>query len=156
MRDRRAEDRHHRVADEFLDEAVVALDRLRQRLEQRVLERADLFGVEPLRQRREPGKVGEEDGHLPPVGFAPVRLSRGRDVSPPGPAPPVSAAAGVFTVGAELARGSAAGAEREVGLERRAAGGAGRRLAPPAARAKREVQEMSRGRNRRTPSYRTV
>ena len=74
---RRAEDRHHRVADEFLDEAAIARDRLRQGLEQRVLERADLFGIEPLRQRGESGEVGEEHGDLPPVGFPRVGL-RGR------------------------------------------------------------------------------
>jgi len=37
VRDRRAEDREHRVADEFLHEAVVALDRPGERLEQYVL-----------------------------------------------------------------------------------------------------------------------
>ena len=46
--DRRAEDRHDGIAHEFLDEAVVALDRLRQRREERVLEGANLLGIEPL------------------------------------------------------------------------------------------------------------
>src|SRR5262249_26601443 len=56
------------------DEAVVALDRPRQCLEERVLERPDLLRIEPLRQRREAGEVGEEDGDLPPVSFARRRL----------------------------------------------------------------------------------
>ena len=65
--DRRAEDRQDGIAHELLHEAVVARDRLGERLEQRILERAHLLGIEPLGQRGEAGDVGEEDGHLPAV-----------------------------------------------------------------------------------------
>ena len=68
--DRRAEHRHDGIAHELLHEAVVARDRLGEGLEQRVLERAHLLGVEPLGQRGETGDIGEEHGHLPPVGVA--------------------------------------------------------------------------------------
>ena len=128
VRDRRAEDRHDGIAHEFLDEAVVALDRLRQRLEQRVLEGANLLGIEPLGQRRESGKVGEEDGHPAAVGFTAVRLNdrrrRGRLVRADGGRAPSRAAAGT---------------EGEVGLARGAARGAGGRQPASAARAEREV-----------------
>jgi hypothetical protein len=42
----RAEDGHDRVANELLDEPVVALDRSREFPEQVALEGADLLGVE--------------------------------------------------------------------------------------------------------------
>src|SRR4030095_12772061 len=67
--DRPAEHRHDRVPDEFLDEAVVARDRLGQRLEQRVLERAHLLGVETLGQGGEAAEVGEEHGDLAAIGL---------------------------------------------------------------------------------------
>ena len=70
MGDRRAEHGHHRVADELLDEAVVARDGLAEHLEQRILECAHLLGVEPLGQRGESGQVGKEHGDLPPVRVA--------------------------------------------------------------------------------------
>ena len=70
MGDRCAEHRHHGIAHELFDEAVVARDRLGERLEQRILERAHLLGVEPLGQRGETRDVGEQHGHLPPVRVA--------------------------------------------------------------------------------------
>ena len=51
--DRRAEDGEDGIAHELLDEAVVAGDRLGERLEQRVLERAHLLGIEALGERGE-------------------------------------------------------------------------------------------------------
>ena len=69
MGDRRAEHGQHGIADELFHEAVVARDRLGERLEQRVLERAHLLGIEPLGERGEARDVGEEHGHLPPVRF---------------------------------------------------------------------------------------
>jgi hypothetical protein len=53
--DRRAEDRHHRVAHELLHKAVIARDGPGKHLEQRVLERPYLFRVEPLGERSEAG-----------------------------------------------------------------------------------------------------
>ena len=73
MGDRRAEHRHHGIADELFHEAVVAGDRLGERLEQRVLERAHLLGVEPLGERGEARNIGEEHGHLPAVGLQAIR-----------------------------------------------------------------------------------
>jgi len=144
---RRAEDRHHGVAHEFLDEAVVALDRSRQSLEQRILERADLFGVEPFREGREAGEVGEEDGHLPPVGFA-RRGVLGAGGGLPG------GGGGRAGPGGSTAPGRAAArAEREVGLAQGAARRAGRRQLSPAARAKGEIRgriEAAAGARHRT------
>ncbi len=67
VRARRAKHGHHGIADEFLDEAVIVLDRLRHRLEQRVLEGAQRFGVERLGQRREAGQIGEHHRDLAAV-----------------------------------------------------------------------------------------
>jgi hypothetical protein len=67
---RRAEHRHDGVAHELLDEAVIARDRLGQRVEERRLEGAHYLGVEPLGERGEAGQVGEEDRDLAAVGFA--------------------------------------------------------------------------------------
>ena len=99
--DGRAEDREHGVADEFLHEAVIARDRLGERLEQDVLERAHPLGIEPLGERGEPGEIGEEHRHLAPIGL-------GRRL-------------------AGAARRATARTEREVRREREAAAGAGQR-----------------------------
>ena len=99
--DGRAEDREHGVADEFLHEAVIARDRLGERLEQDVLERAHPLGIEPLGERGEPGEIGEEHRHLAPIGL-------GRRLT-------------------GAARRATARTEREVRLEREAAPGAGQR-----------------------------
>ena len=79
VRDRCAEHRHHGVADELLDEAVEARDRLSEALEQRVLERAHVLGVEPFGDRRKAREIGEHDRHLATIGLAirEVRWRRG-------------------------------------------------------------------------------
>ena len=142
MRDRRAEDRHHRVAHELLHKAVIAHDRLGERIEQRILESAHLFRVEALSERGEAGQIGEEDRDLPAVGlvgrgvgslvclgsrpFDPrQRLLGGRHGLP-----------GVATA---LGQGGAATrAEREVRFARKPARGAGAGKPPPTVRAERE------------------
>jgi hypothetical protein len=58
--DRRAPDRHHRVADELLDRAAVALDRAPGRLEVAREQLAHLLGIARAGERREADQVGEE------------------------------------------------------------------------------------------------
>jgi hypothetical protein len=61
VRDRRAEDGHHRIADELLDDAAVLLD---ARLYLRVVELervADVLRVGAVRPRRELDEIDEED-----------------------------------------------------------------------------------------------
>ena len=48
MRDRRAEDRHHGVSHEFLDKALIALDRGGHQLEQVALKLPDVLWVQSL------------------------------------------------------------------------------------------------------------
>ena len=48
MRDRRAEERHHRVADELLDGAAEALELLAQMRVVGSQQSADVLGIEPL------------------------------------------------------------------------------------------------------------
>ena len=67
VRLRRAEQRHHRVADVLLDAPAVALDLGRDRAEVRALEVADLFGVAGLGTPGEADEVGEEHAHEPPL-----------------------------------------------------------------------------------------
>ena len=62
MGDRRAEERHDRVADELLHRPSVALDLGLDPRPVRSLQRAHLLRVEPLRLRGEADEVGEEDG----------------------------------------------------------------------------------------------
>ena len=62
MRDRRAEERHHRVADELLDRAAEALELVAQVRVVGREHRADVLGIELLGARREADEVGEEDG----------------------------------------------------------------------------------------------
>src|SRR3954466_668698 len=67
VRDRRAEDGHHRIPDELLDGAPEALElgtKLRVVSRER---RADVLGVEPLRARGRADEVGEEDRHDLPL-----------------------------------------------------------------------------------------
>ena len=68
LRDRRAPERHHGVADELLDAAAVALDHVPRRLEVAREELARLLGVAALGLRREADEVGEEDGDDAPLG----------------------------------------------------------------------------------------
>ena len=63
VRDRRAEDGHHRVPDELLDRAAVALDLLPQARVVRADARADVLGVGGFRGRGEADEVAEEHGH---------------------------------------------------------------------------------------------
>jgi hypothetical protein len=72
VRDRRAEDGHHGVTDEFLDKTVEARDRPGEALEQRILKRAHILGVEPLGDGGEAREVGEHDRHLATIGLAMV------------------------------------------------------------------------------------
>ena len=72
VRDRCAEDGHHRVADELLDRAAVPLELGAELRVVRRERRADVFGVEPFRACRRADEVGEEDRHDLPL------LARGR------------------------------------------------------------------------------
>jgi hypothetical protein len=64
---RRAEDGHHRIADELLRDPAVALDLAVEELEQLTLELAYVLGVELLAERRRPGEVGKEHAHDSPL-----------------------------------------------------------------------------------------
>ena len=65
--ERRAEDRHHRVADELLEPPAVRLDLVAgSRVEARE-GLADVLRVGPLGRRREALQVDEEDGDEPPL-----------------------------------------------------------------------------------------
>ena len=63
VRGRRAEERHHRVADELLDRAAAALELGTQTRVVGLEDRAHVLRVHLLGPRREPDEVGEEDGH---------------------------------------------------------------------------------------------
>ena len=65
--DRRAEQRHHTIAEELVDGPLVAVDGLDDDLERPVHDRVDLLGVQALRHRREAGDVAEHDRHLLPL-----------------------------------------------------------------------------------------
>ena len=78
-RDRRAPDRHDRVADELLDHAAVAADHRAGRVEVPRQQLAHLLGIARLRQRREADQVGEQHRAHPPLGdgrIAPARHRR--------------------------------------------------------------------------------
>ncbi len=62
MRHGRAEDAHDRITDEFLHESFDALDGLGHFPEQVALQRAHLFGIQPLAERGEPRQIGEQNG----------------------------------------------------------------------------------------------
>ena len=66
--DRRAPDRHHRVADELLDRAAVAADHLAREVEVAAERVPDVLGVAFLGEGREPDEVGEQDRHEPSLG----------------------------------------------------------------------------------------
>src|SRR6185369_15967723 len=55
------EDRDHRVADELLDRAAVALEDLAHRLEEAAHDRPQRFGVQALAEIGGAGDVGEDD-----------------------------------------------------------------------------------------------
>ena len=62
VRGRRAEDGHHRVADELLDDAAELLDLCTDGREIRRKQVAHVFGVEPLGAAGRADEIGEEDG----------------------------------------------------------------------------------------------
>ena len=63
VRGRRAEERHHRVADELLDGAAVALELGADALVVGTQERFDVLGIHRLRPRGEADEVAEDDRH---------------------------------------------------------------------------------------------
>ena len=67
VRDRRAEDRHHRVADELLDRAAEALDVRLDALVVRTERRPDVLGIRAVRAVGEPDGVHEEHGYDLPL-----------------------------------------------------------------------------------------
>ena len=62
VRERDAEDRHHRVPDELLHRSAVALDRASHLVEVGEHHLAHALGVDALAQRRRTGHVAEEHG----------------------------------------------------------------------------------------------
>ena len=62
--DRRAEDRHHVVADVLVDPAAVADDLLAEAAQRAVDHGLDGLGIHPLGDRRVAGEVGEDHGRL--------------------------------------------------------------------------------------------
>ena len=79
VRDGRAEDGHHRVADELLDRAAEALE-LRAHARVVGLEKAPhVLGVHPLRARGEADEVAEEAGD--DLALLALRLSGSSDVA---------------------------------------------------------------------------
>jgi hypothetical protein len=67
VQDRDAEDGHHRVSDELLDAASVALDDISHRLEEATEHAARAFRVEPLAELGRADDVAEEDRHVLPL-----------------------------------------------------------------------------------------
>ena len=65
VRDRRAEDAHHRVADVLVDRAAGALDRAVGELEVTREDPMDILGVAPARHPCVAGEIGEQDRDLP-------------------------------------------------------------------------------------------
>ena len=71
--DRRAPHGHHRVADELLDRAAVALDDVAREVEVARQRVADVLRVTLLGERREADEIREEDAHQAPFGDRLVR-----------------------------------------------------------------------------------
>ena len=137
VRDRRAPDGHHRVADELLDGAAVAADDVLALLEVARQELADGLGVAALGERREPDQVGEQDRDQ-----APFRDGRPGSVG----------RSGVGGVGAGAAvgdRGPARRAEPGAGDER---GPAARACRRPSTIRTADRTARRPGRSRRTSS----
>ena len=108
VRDRDAEHRHRRVADELLHRAAVPLHDQPDLLEVAAHRAAHRLGIEPLAERRRPGHVAEDDGHR--LAHLPRRSGR----SERGPA----AAAEPEPVGALLATGGARGHAPSISVSR--------------------------------------
>ena len=73
-----AEGGHDPVTDEFLEECVESLDHAAQGPEQIGLQGTHILGIELLRDRREAGDIGEEDGDL--LALTLHRPARGEDL----------------------------------------------------------------------------
>ena len=58
------EERHHSIAEELIDRAIVAVHGVEDDLERSVHHLADVLGVKALRDARESTYIGEEHGHL--------------------------------------------------------------------------------------------
>ena len=78
VRDRRAEDGHHRVADELLDGSAFCLDLLAHGLGVGAEHVLEVFRVQRLAERRRPRDVRKEHGHDPALGRARGPLGRER------------------------------------------------------------------------------
>ena len=78
--ERRAEDAHHRVADELLDDAAERLDLAAHAVVVRRQDCTNVLGIEPFGSGREPDEVDEDDGDDPPLvpGASSPRRSRRR------------------------------------------------------------------------------
>ena len=61
VRGRRAEERHHGIADELLDGAAVTLELRADALVVGAQERLDVLGIDRLRRAREADEVAEDD-----------------------------------------------------------------------------------------------
>ena len=82
MRDRRAEDGHHRVADELLDRSAESLELVsRTRVVRREL-RADVLGIGRLGMSRVADEVDEHDAHHLPFLARGSRRQRGAEPQP--------------------------------------------------------------------------
>ena len=99
VRDRDAEHRHRRVADELLHRAAVPLHDQPDLLEVAAHRAPHRLGIEPLAERRRPGHVAEDDRHR--LAHLPRRGGRGERRP--------AAAAEPEPVGALLATGGARG-----------------------------------------------
>ena len=77
-RDRRAEQRHHAIAEIAVDGPFVAMHRVGGQLQHPVHQQVQLFRVEFLRQRRGIGNIGKQNGDE--LAFAFERAARGQDL----------------------------------------------------------------------------
>jgi len=80
-RNRHAEHAHHIVADEFVDDAAMRLDRARRPAAKRGQEPGNIPGVQAFGLCRKPTDVGEQDGGMlasPMLQRLDVRLSQQR------------------------------------------------------------------------------
>ena len=83
VRDRCAEDGHHRVADELLDRPAVSLDLVALRRVVGRKRRANVLGIESLRSSGEADEIREEDGH--DLSLLARRLRGGKGRAPQAP-----------------------------------------------------------------------
>src|SRR5262249_25885592 len=68
--DRRTEKRHHAIAEELVDRALVTVNRIQDDLEGAVHDPVDVLGIELLRHRRESRHVREHHGDDLPLALA--------------------------------------------------------------------------------------